>query len=437
MDINVEKERNSETEFMLRVTVSSEEVAGRVETAISELAKKAQFPGFRPGKMPRKLIVEKYGSVVTSEALQEVLQEAYRAALQQADLKPISPGEMSDVKYDHNSPLTFSVKVEVMPEIGLPDLTDISVELLKPEAAEEDVAVALDNIRESASTLVPTEEGAETDSVIVVDLQELDSSGVPVVGRVQRDMELDLRRVNLGEDFAQKVIGIAEGKSFIAELPLHDNAEGKGKTRLEVSVKSVKHREWPVLNEEFVKSVNPNLNTLEELRADLKKYIEARASLSARDRMYKELVELILRRADFPLPPSMIEDYLERVAEGAKRDDGKPITDRELAEFKEQYRANAIRNLRWYTLRARFVEEHKLDITKLELAAEIDRLAHFQGETPAEYQRRLSEEQIHHIREDIRERKVFQFLEAQVTVVPRSVTLAEFEGRKQSQLITS
>ncbi len=438
MDISFEKEQTGEIEYKLKVTIPAETVTDRVEDAISSLARKAQFPGFRPGRMPRKLIVQKYGQAITAETVQQLLQEAYKEALSRSELHPAAPGEMSEVSYDSGTPLSFSVKLEVFPEIEIPDLSGLTVEQLQPEASEEDVAVALDSLRYAESSLVPTDEGADLNSVITVDIRELDASGLPIVGRAQTDAELDLHRVNLGEDFATKVQGMKAGGTFVAEVPSHSDRGTESKTsRLQFVIIEVKHRDVPALDEAFVKMIRPDLSTVDELRADIQAYIEARAAISARDRMYREVVELLLRGAKFPMPSAMVEDYLNNFIEHSAKSGERKLDDKAREELKEKYRASAIHNLRWYMLRKRIIQEQKLDIGKLEMEAELDRLAGYNGETVGEFHQRLSDAQLENIREDIRERKVLKYLEEQITVMPRRISLAEFEGRTPGRIVTA
>ncbi|MBI5058423.1 trigger factor [candidate division KSB1 bacterium] len=437
MELQVEKEQTSPVEYVLKVTVPADTVAERVESAIDTIARKAQIPGFRVGKVPRSVVVSKYGSAVTTETVQELLQEAYRAALEQSALFPVTPGQMSDIQFDKGSPLSFKAKVEVLPEFDLPEMSDISVERLEPEAGDEDVMNALDNLREANGTLLPSESGATEESTITADFQELDAGGVPVIGRVQRDIELDLRRINLGEDFASKVQGIQAGQAFVAEIPIQGGkAEQPKSTRMQITVKTVKERELPPLDDDFARTINPQVESLAALRSDLKKFIEARAAHRARDAMYKQIVEALLRKVEFPVPPRLVEDYLDRATHDAVHHAEHKPGEQEITEFREKHRGSAVWNMRWYLMRNRLVQEEKLDVPKLELDAEIERLAQIEGYPVDEFKDNLSKEQREHVREDILERKVFQYLEEQVTVVPRKLSLAEFEGRTPGRIIT-
>jgi trigger factor len=437
LDIQVEKEQISPVEYSLKVTVPAEEVAGKVEDAITSIQRRAQIPGFRPGKVPRNVVLSKYGQAITAETVEELLQEAYRAALEKEALHPVVPGQMSDIQFEIGTPLSFTARVEVLPEIVVPDLKDISVELAQPQAADEDILAALDNIREANGTLLPTDEGAKEDSVISVDLQEVDAGGIPVIGRSQKDVEIDLSRMQLGEDFASKINGVKSGQTITVDFPLRGEGKAVKTTRMQVAVKVVKERELPALDDTFARSVNSRVETLDELKRDIRGFIEARAAHRAKDVMFRQLVESMLHKSDFPVPPGLIEDYLTRATKDAARDDHSGQHDHESAEFREKHRTSAIWNLKWYLLRSRLIAQEKIEVSALEMDAEIERLAAIEGATVAEFRGLLKKEHKDHIREDILERKVFQYLEEQVVIVPKPISLAEFEGRTPSRIVSA
>lgn len=442
MILEVTKESLSPAEVELKVSVPGDEVTGRIEEAVTATAKRAKLPGFRPGKVPRSVVVQRFGQQITSEIVQEVLQEAYKQALAESAIEPISPGEMSEVHYHPGEPLSFTVKIEVAPEIDIPPLTDITVELPQPQISDEDVALALDNLRESQAALVPTDENVSTDSVVTFDMQEIDKTGVPILGRSRKDMELDLSRTRPGDQLTSQLIGLKAGDTTVIETSPEKGAEKQEKGRLKVEVTNVRRKELPALNDDFARSVNPNAESVETLQADLKRYMEVRASHKAHEQMFRSIVDTLLRRTDFTVPERMLERYLNDLAHQAihgrdQKHGRKHEQDpKQVEHFKEEYRASAIWNLRWHLLRKRIIKESSLEVTDEEYQGEIERMARLDDRPPAEFQKRLTDEQKNHIREDLLERKVLDLLEKQVQIIPRPVPLAEFEGRTESKLVT-
>jgi trigger factor len=437
LEIQVQKEQKSPIECQLKVAVPAEVMTGRIDAALDDLTTKIRLPGFRAGHVPRRVVVERFGTSVTKDAIQDVLQEAYRDALAESAIVPVAPGEMSDVQYQKGDPLTFTVSVEVAPEFELPSLSDITVELAQPSVEEEDVLESLDGLRESHAVLTPTDEPVSRECVITVDLQELDPSGLPIVAHNRKDLQVDLTHSELGEDFAANVIGLAVGGTTFVEFPVRSTDKEPKKARYQVTVQSVRRKELPPLDDEFARTVNPRLETLDQLKTDLKRYLDARAAHEARERMFRAVVDTLLRKVDFPVPPRMLEDYLNRMVEDATKGRKRKSDPKEIERFKEESRASAVWNLRWYLVRKRLVAERGLEVTDAEMQAEIERLAKADGTPLAEYKKKLTEHQRDHVREDLIERKVLMTIEAEIQTLPRPMSLAEFEGRTPGRIVSA
>jgi trigger factor len=436
LEVQVQKEQTSPVECELKVAVASSIMTDKIASALDDLTTKIRLPGFRPGHIPRRVLVDRFGSTVTQEAIQDVLQEAYREALTESNVIPVAPGEMSDVQYKDGDPLTFTVKVEVAPEFDLPPLSEITVELPQPSVEDADVLGSIDGLRESHALLTPDEDPITADCVINVDLQELDQSGLPIVGRVQKDLQVDLSHSHLGEDFAAKVIGLTLGGTAVMEFPMRSTENEPKTSRFQVTIQNIRRKELPPLDDEFARSVNPRLETLDALKNDIRRYLEARAAHEARERMFRSVVEALLRKVDFPVPPRMLEDYLDRMVEEATHGRKRKPDIKEVEQFKEEYRASAVWNLRWYLARKKFVADRAIEVTEDDFKAEVERLAAADGANVSEFKKRLNEHQEDHIREDLLERKVLAMIESEVQTIPRPMSLAEFEGRTPGRVVS-
>ena len=437
MEIQFEKEQKSPVEYEVKVTVPAEEMKERVESGLNRIAKNANIPGFRKGKIPRNVLVKKYGEAVTQETVQEVLQESYREALTKSDIQPVTPGEMSEIKFDQGEPLTYTVTVETFPEYELPDLTEISLEEIQPQASDEDIDESLVGLRENSATLIPTDEPVDEHSVVVIDVQEVDKTGIAIVGRSQKDLTVDMQRQYFGEDFAAKIKDKKCEDKFVFELI--GGADEKGepkKIQYEAVVRNVQRKELPEVDEHFVQSINPNLNSVDELREDLKKYLEARAKYQARQQLYRSVADELLKKTEFPVPPRMLEDYLDRMAQEGVKSSGEKQDEEQLKKFKENYRASAIWNLRWYMLRNKIIQEKELKVVKDERKTEIARLAMMEQVSPQEFESNLTHEQKHGIEDDLMERKVFEYITDQIQLTAKPISIKEFEeGGSASKII--
>ncbi len=438
--MQVEKTEISPIEVELVVQVPADEMAERVEETLRRVAGKVEMPGFRKGRVPRNVVWQRYKDAITAETVEESLQEYYRAALKEVQIDPVAPGKMEDVSFKKGEPLVFKVKLEKAPDFELPDFSDISVELEQPQVSDEDVLEAIDRLREQQAVLTPTGEPIDDDSVLVVDIQELDPTGLPIIGRVQRDTQIDMRRNPLGKDFADQVKGAKEGAHVRLTLKAGDRPEREGATvSLEVVVKSVRRKELPVFDDDFAASVNPNTPTADALREDVHRHLGARAAESARRKMHNRLIDNLLRKVDFAAPPRMLDDYLHRLIHdmaGAKEGDDSMSPER-IKELKEEYRALGIRNIRWFLLREKLIAAHDLKATDEDLDREFEILAKVTGKPSTEVRAfYAAKEKRDDLVSSITDRKVFSFLEQQATVIPVPVDLATFEGRGPSPIVT-
>ncbi|MCB9366068.1 MAG: trigger factor [Calditrichaeota bacterium] len=436
MNVTVENNKLNDVQHELSVAVPAEFMQAELERGIEAVKSHAKIPGFRPGKIPRNVLVQRFGPAVTEDTVQRVLQDAYRTALDQEKLHPVSPGEMSEISFEPGQPLTFKVVVEILPEIALPELATIAVTLKEPQAGDEDVTASLESLRESQAVLVPTEDPVDDHSVITFDLQELDDSGLPLVGRSQKDVSIDMSRQQFGEEFASKVKGLACEQSTTVEFK-RSGAESGKPLRTQITIRNIQRKELPELDDDFVHSVNPNLASLDDLKNDLRRYIESRAGHAARQQMLREAADELLRKSEFTVPPRMLDNYLDRMTEEAEQRSNKKGDDAARKKFRDDYRASAVWTLRWYLMRNRLIQEYDLRATAEDMDQEIAQLATFENELAEDFKKRLSPDQMQQIQDDVQERKVLQFLEGSITVNKTQVSLAEFEGRAEPSKIIS
>jgi FKBP-type peptidyl-prolyl cis-trans isomerase (trigger factor) len=153
--------------------------------------------------------------------------------------------------------------------------------------------------------------------------------------------------------------------------------------------------------------------------------------------MFRKLADELLRRSEFPVPPRMLEDYLDKMADQAVHSSHGKHDDDAIRKFKEEYRTAGIWNLRWYLLRNQIIRAFDLRVTKEDLEQEYGRMATIEDEFADDFKKKLTDAQKMQIHDDLQERKVLNHLESKVQIQRASLSLAQFEGRAgQSSLIT-
>jgi len=429
--LHVQREATGEHEVTLTITVDAQEMAQRFETALRDYQKKARIDGFRPGKVPIKLVKQRFGVAIRAKVMEDTIDDTYQEALKQENLHPVAPGNIKDVRFDPDSPLVYKAVVSVVPEFELANLDKLAVEKEIVAIREQDIDQTLHDIREDSGTLTPFEGAAVEGTIVECDIQELDPNGVPLIGKSWKDVRIEIGKSPFGPEFDQQLVGIAvnEQRDVRMRQTIQDPAKNNlREVRYRITAKSLKSKDLPALTDDFAKSIDNNVTNVEGLKNNIRQYWEGRTSKEATDRFYNRLADSVIKAHNFNLPKSMIDDYLDRMVESAKkRAKGKDFDEN---EFRQQYRANAIWNLKWMLIRQRIADQEGLHATDQDVEDAIKRAVEAGAD---EEQARMTykvPERRQELISDITERKVLEWLENKAKVKERTVDTDDFYGRK-------
>jgi len=429
--LQIQRETTAEHEVTLTITVDGPEMVQRFEKALRDYQKKARIDGFRPGKVPVKLVKQRFGSVIRAKVMEDTIDETYQEAVKRENLHPVAPGNIKDVRFDPDSPLVYKAIVSVIPEFELAGLDKLAVEKEIVTIREEDVNQTLQDIREDSGAMTLFEGAAVQGTIVECDIQELDPNGVPLIGKSWKDVRIEIGKSPFGADFDQQLVGITlnEQRDVLMRQTVQDSTKNNlREVRYRITAKSLKSKDLPELTDDFAKSIDNNVSNVEGLKNNIRQYWEGRTTKEATDRFYNRLADSVIKAHTFNLPKSMIDDYLDRMVESAKkRATGKKFDEN---EFRQQYRANAIWNLKWMLIRQRIAEQEGLRATDQDVEAAILKAVEAGAE---EEQARMTynvPERRQELISDITERKVLEWLENKAKVKERTVDTDDFYGRK-------
>ncbi|MFQ5770458.1 MAG: trigger factor, partial [bacterium] len=311
---------------IIEVDLTEEELAPHFETVYRKYQKKIRLQGFRKGKVPLGLIKKLYGEEIKNEAIDEVVQKVFKEVSQNENLHPVAPANLQDVDYKRDEGLHFKAIVEVMPEIELNNYKGLTVEREIYEVGEEDVAASLEDVREQMAVMQPVEEGAIENNYILADLQEIDATGVPLVGKKFENQFFQLSKNGTNKEITEQLIGVKPGETRRVEmLPIIDGEGNENKKEIyNVNVKEIKVKQLPDLDDELGKDVG-KFETLEELKADIKKKLIKQAQVNAKRKFRQRMIDEILKRNAFDLPEVMIDNYLDALVENATKESKQKI----------------------------------------------------------------------------------------------------------------
>jgi trigger factor len=305
----------------LVIPISPEEMREAEDRAFRRLAKNAKLPGFRPGKVPRKVFEQAYGAAsITNEAMEDVVPTVYAKAVREHDLDPVDRPKMELLPEEDGQPARIKAVVDVRPEIALKEYKGLPAPAEPVTVSDEDVERALKALARERATLVPVEREARIGDVATLDYEgKID--GVPFDGGTAQGQQTELSEDKFIPGFVTGIAGMKPGETrdvqatFPAEYQQTDLA---GKTAVfTVTLHELKELELPAIDDSLAKEVSQH-QTLDELKEDVRKRLHAAAEARVRRQAGNKLMDTLVEGYDFPLPPVMVERELESmVSEGA------------------------------------------------------------------------------------------------------------------------
>ena len=276
-----------------KVALSVEVDADRVEQALEQAYRKGvrevNVPGFRKGRVPRKVIEAKFGKeILYEEALEILLPEAYQEALKTTETEPIDQPELSDVEIEAGKPLRFRAEVDVIPEVELGEYKGIKVEKLVERVESKDIDHQLWHLQEENSELVSTDRDVVQDGDFVVIDFEGFIDGEPFQGGAGKGVTLEIGSGRFIEGFEEQLVGAKLGVEHEVKTTFPDDYpadELKGKEALfKVTVDSIKVKQVPQIDDDFARDFG-DAETLLELRSKIRTEMEEAASKRAENEM--------------------------------------------------------------------------------------------------------------------------------------------------------
>jgi trigger factor len=348
--MKVTVEELSPSKRALQIELPAERVAAAVQAALRDLSRKLQLPGFRRGKVPAELIQRRFQADLHDEVLRELIPESYREALTQTDLKPVGEPKVDDVQLMTGAPLRFRAVVDIKPSIEVKDYRGIPVERAKVEVTDQEVERGLEFLREDAAEYVPMEGWpAMRDDLVIMD-HEGSVNGRPFKGGSGTNLAVVLGRGGYLPGFEDRIAGMQKGDRKQFRLPFPGDYPRKdlaGKTvEFTVTVKEVKKRRIPELNDEFAKTVG-DVESVAALRERVREQIQQRKLREQEADLKRAALEKLVAAHEVDLPETLVEleaaSILQELAETVRAAGGRV---RGLPGTPEDLRAKALETAR-------------------------------------------------------------------------------------------
>ncbi len=408
----------------MTVQLPAEKVNEIVDSKLRTIAKQVRLDGFRPGKVPLKVVRQRFGDHVRQEAYGELIQSTFYEAASGEKLNPA--GEPRIEVNDDDSGFSYTAEFEVVPEVTLNDLSDATLERTTAEVTDADLDDMLDKLRKQRVTWNKVERPAQDgDQVTVSFVGKVD--GEEFEGGSAHNVPIELGAGRMIEGFEQGLLGASAGEERTVHLNFPDDYQAEhlaGKpASFEITVNEVAEAVLPELDEEFAKAFGVEEGGLEKLRADIRENMERELRQKLRSRNKEKVMDLLLEKNDFTVPQALIDSEAQRLKEEMKQQmQGQSSVDLPLDIFREQ----AQRRVKLGMLVAAIVDEQKIEVDEERVRSTIDEFA-ASYESPQELRDwyYADNERLNPVRNLVLEDQVVDWITSQVNVVDQQSSFQE------------
>lgn len=428
MSLQVEKlEKNM---AKLTVEVPAEEFEKALTAAYNKNKGRYNIPGFRKGKAPRAMVEKMYGAgVLYEDAVNEALDATYGDAVEESGLDIVSRPEISVVQVEKGQNLIYTATVAVKPEVTLGEYKGIEVTKATAEVTEEDIEAELKKVQEQNSRLVTVEDRAVEDGdQTVIDFEGF-VDGKPFDGGKGEDYPLTIGSHSFIDTFEEQLIGKNIGEACEVNVTFpneYHSTELAGKPAMfKVTVKEVKRKELPELNDEFAGEVS-EYDTLEEYKNDIKEKVAERKQKAAATENEDHVVEKVVENAAMDIPEPMIDsqvnnmvnDYARRMqSQGLSLDQYMKFTGMTIETLREQMKPQALKRIQTRLVLEAVAKAENIVVSDEAVEKEIATMAESYKMEVSQIKEYLGENGILQMKEDLAVQEAVDFLVAEAKLV--------------------
>lgn len=440
MKVTKEISKLENSAVKLTATIAKEDVVSGYNKSISKYAKNVQLPGFRKGHVPVKVLEQKYGDSLKQEVLADLIDESLNQIFAEEESKDIRPLPYTQPRLDGDKlpefstdkDLTFSVVYDVFPSVEVKDFSKIEVKEPQVEIGEKELNEELKAIQERNAVVIDKKEGepVEKDNIVTIDYKELDDSGAAIPGS---EREGFVFTVGTGENIYKiddEIVGMKKdetkeiSKTYDAK---EENKDLAGKTKkISVTVKAIKLRNLPALDDELAQDVSEKYKTLDDLKKDISKGLESAKNRKIAELKSQSLLEQLVEKNPIVLPKSMIQAEMEsRWRMMAQQFQTTPEQLEKMisasGQSKEnmltQWTGDAEKMLKSRLIVDALIREKNIAVTPEEVEAEFAKIADESGSTIEEVKEHYEDARAkEYIIDEIKENKLYDELYKQVKV---------------------
>ncbi len=378
MEMKVSVEDVSPVQKRLSVEIPSEKVKDQLEKAVNYLRKTVSLPGFRKGKVPRRIIERDYAHHIQTEVMHKLIEETLGDAIRQSQVTMLLEPQLdksSEIKPDE--PFKYSVLMDIEPEFEIPDFRKFELTRPKVEVSEEEVQEQLQALRRHFGTVETVDEprAVEEGDLAIIDYNVF-IDGQEAEDLATRDYYVEVGQGNLNETLEKGIVGMKKGEEREIEVTYPDDAlntrlAGK-KVLYKVVLKNIQIRNMPELDDEFAQRIGIGLKTVDDLRERMRRQILEDKEKAAEGVVRQQLFDKLLEAADFPVPERLVEKKLDQMIDNVvshmqERGVNLEQAGVDEAKLREKMREDAVKQVKTELILDKIAEMEKVEIPTEEL----------------------------------------------------------------------
>lgn len=403
----------SPTRVKLTIEVPFDELKPSLDAAYGRIAQNVNIPGFRKGKVPARIIEQRFGrGAVLEEAVNDAIPKAYEDAVRDTKIVPISRPEIDVTAMEDGDKLTFTAEVDVRPEFDLPDFSTLKVEVAPAVPSIDDVAQQVEALRSRFATLTEVERAAANGDVLLVDIAGATEDGDPVEDLSGKALSYELGTDGMLPGFDDAVRGASKGDTVVLDFTPQNGDWSGINLKASITVAAVRERVLPALDDSFAQLAS-EFDTVSELNDDIKTRLmrvkRMEQGAEARTRALDALVEAV----EMPIPENVVAAEVE-----AHFEDGHEGDEAHRAEVETQARSS----LKSQFILDKIAENEDLSVEEVELSQWLIQQAPRYGMSPDQFAQALVEaNQVGMAMQDIRRAKA-------LAIVLQTASIVDSEG---------
>jgi len=381
------------TKKRLKIEISADTIQREYSTSLSSVRQKAKIPGFRPGHAPVSMIEKKFGSDIKNDILDRLIPDYYSKTLKEANLVPVTlPKFEGSLEFKKDEPLSFSLTVEVRPNISNLHYTGLKVDGMESAVEEKEIEDTLTGLQDERALFEAVDRPVNESDLIVIDYVKFDPTGEKELSSA-KDQVMNLGNKVAPQGILDEIVGKKKGDVVEISLPSFEGGEvkegdGKG-DRIRITIKEIKEKKLPDIDDEFAKDFGHD--SLDALKEKIKEGILHAKNDKAANQQKTKLLDMLVESHEMDVPESLLEKELENLVVNEKAsqkksgelisetEQGKSSENKDDSEIIERLRPRAIRNVKASMLLDMIAEKEHVSVTEDEIKTRIAILArHFQ-----------------------------------------------------------